>query len=212
MPGITIASAYGTGGDEIAARVSAELGYQLLGRAINAEVAKALNAAEDEVASGAPKLTFGKRLARAFLPAAQNVLGTDAGTIGDSTEFRIAAEKVMHDALAGGAVILGRSGAAAMQDRADVLRVRVYGEVEERIAWAMRQYGVTEAAAREEQEDTDRARIRYWQRMYGIDAHPADQRWYHLQLRTTQLDLDKCVHVILDAYRTFIDAGDASGS
>ncbi len=213
MTGITIASAYGAGGEEIADRVAEELGFKVLGRAINAKVAAELNLAEDEVASGQHRLTFGQRLGRAFLPAAQNVLGNDAGTIGDSTELRIAAEKVMEEALAdGGTVILGRAGAVALQHRPDVFRVRVYGEIEERIAFAVEHYdNVDEATARKDLMESDRARIRYWQHMYGLEFHPSDQRWYQLQLHTSQLGLDTCVRLIVDAY-TVLFSGDGTSS
>lgn len=213
MPGITISSAYGAGGGVVAPRVAERLGYQMLDRAISARVAGELQISLEEAQEGERKLSFADRFFRNLAPLADTISGGSAIAAADGAaaeEFRAEANKIMCEALNDGAVILGRGGAAALQERTDVLRIRLYGSPEERLS-AAEKFGegrVTPEGAAKSLHEVDAARAKYVQHLYGRDID--DPTLYHLQLNTPLLELDQCVTMIVDAYRAF--ASDGSGS
>lgn len=213
MPGITISSAYGAGGGVVAPRVAERLGYAMLDRAISARVAGELQVSLEEAEEGERKLSFADRFFRNLAPLADTISGGAAIAAADGAaadEFRAEADKIMCQSLTDGAVILGRGGAAALHDRTDVLRVRLYGSPEERVRAAEKfgEGGVSPGVARKNLEEVDAARAKYVQHLYGRDID--DPTLYHLQLNTPLLELDQCVAMIVGAYRAF--AADGSGA
>lgn len=214
MPGITISSAYGAGGGVVAPRVAERLGYQMLDRAISARVAGELQISLEEAQEGERKLSFADRFFRNLAPLADTISGGSAIAAADGAaaeEFRAEANKIMCESLDDGAVILGRGGAVALQDRTDVLRIRLYGSPEERIK-AAEKFGegrVSPEAAAKSLQEVDTARAKYVQHLYGRDID--DPTLYHLQLNTPLLELDQCVTMIVDAYRAFASGGGESG-
>ena len=80
----------------------------------------------------------------------------------------------MRTALATGAVIHGRAGAAAFQHEPDVLHVRLFGAVEARIAQGAELEHVSLDEARRAQPEVDRARAHYVQRLYNVSIDDPD--------------------------------------
>jgi cytidylate kinase len=111
----------------------------------------------------------------------------------------------MRAALASGAVILGRAGAAAFQDEPGVLRVRLFGPADARIAQAIRVGDVDQATARQRLAEVDRARAQYVRRLYrvGID----DPGLFHLHIDSTVLPLEACADLIAAAFRALPQPG-----
>jgi cytidylate kinase len=102
-----------------------------------------------------------------------------------------------------GAVFLGRAGMLVLGGRADVLRVRLDGPVEARIAQAVRE-GLAEDEARTLQKNVDGAREAYVKVFYG--AKQADAALYHLILDSTALPLDVCTELIVAAAEAHLGA------
>jgi cytidylate kinase len=123
--------------------------------------------------------------------------------------FRTQAEAVMRAALVSGAVILGRAGAAAFRDEPGVLRVRLFGPAQARIAQATRIENIDEPSARQRLPEVDRARAAYVRRLYRADIDDPDL--YHMQLDSTTLPLDACASLIVTAYRTLAAGGPVTG-
>jgi cytidylate kinase len=61
--------------------------------------------------------------------------------------------------------------------------------------------GIDEATARNRMAETDRARAKYFGRLYGLDA--ADPELYHLVVDATVLPVEACVRLIVDAAGAF---------
>jgi cytidylate kinase len=61
--------------------------------------------------------------------------------------------------------------------------------------------GIDEATARHRMAETDRARAKYFSRIYGLDA--ADPALYHLVVDSTVLPVEACVRLIADAAGAF---------
>jgi cytidylate kinase len=83
-----------------------------------------------------------------------------------------------------------------------VLRVRLFGPVEARIAQAMRVQDVDEETARHRLPEVDKARAHYVRRLYGADIDDPDL--FHLQLDSTALSLEGCAELIAAAYPSFM--------
>jgi cytidylate kinase len=207
MPGVTISAGYGAGGSMIAPEVARQLGLPLLDRAISSHVAAQLRVSVPEAEGGVIKRSGAGRFLAVLAPLAGGVLG--AGTDcappeafpppDDAALFREQAEAIMRKALVTGAVILGRAGGAAFRDEPGVLRVRLFGPEEARIAQAARIEDVDAATARQRLPEVDRARAQYVQRLYGVDIDDPDL--YHLQIDSTVVPVDACADLIVAAYR-----------
>lgn len=214
MPGVTISAGYGAGGSAVAPMVAHQLGVPLLDRAISSTVAAQLHVSVGEAQEGVYRRSLGERFLGLLAPLAGGVLGagTDAGpaemiaTEDEATAFRDQAEKIIRQALPGGAVILGRAGAAALVNEPGVLRVRLFGPVAARIAQAARIESVSEETARTRLPEVDGARAQYVRRLYRMDID--DPRLYHLQLDSTAFELAACAQLIVAAYRSFVGAGE----
>ena len=212
MPGITISAGYGAGGSMIAPQVARQLGLPLLDRAISSHVAAQLRVSVQEAEGGVIRRSVPGRFLAALAPLAGGVLG--AGTDcappeafpppDDAALFREQAEAIMRKALVTGAVILGRAGGAAFRDEPGVLRVRLFGPEEARIAQAARIEDVDEATARQRLPEVDRARAQYVMRLYGFDID--DPELYHLQIDTTAMPIEAGVGLITAAYRSRAEA------
>jgi cytidylate kinase len=208
MPGVTISAAYGAGGSVIAVVVARELGLPLLDRAISTTVAARMQVSIEEAeAGGATSRSLAGRFLSLLAPLSTGVLGagTDAAPPNawpvpvEAEAFREQAERVIRAALPAGAVILGRAGSVALREEPNVLRVRLFGPQEARVAQAARLEGVDEETVRKRMALVDGARRHYVKRLYHVDID--DPALYHLQIDSTLIPLDSCVELIARAYR-----------
>jgi cytidylate kinase len=205
MPGVTISSSYGTGGSVIAPMVAERLGLPLLDRAISAGVAAQLRVSLAEAEDAQFKLSRTDRFLSVLAPLAIGVLGTEGttpeavGVGGDATPFRERAEAIMEDALSVGAVILGRAGAAAFRGRPDVLRVRLFGRLPQRLRHAASGQNIDLDTAKQRQPEVDHARAQYVRRLYNVDID--DPELYDVQIDSTRLPAETVAEVIATSFR-----------
>jgi cytidylate kinase len=212
MPGVTISGGYGAGGSVVAPHVARLLELPLLDRAISSRVAAQLRVSVQEAEGGAVRRSFLEILT----PLAAGVLAvnTDAAPRdlaeppNEAGLFRDRAESIMRAALARGAVILGRAGAAAFRAEPGVLRVRLFGPPEARVAQAARIESVDEPTARRRLPEVDRARAQYVRRLYRADID--DPELFHLHIDSTALPLEACADLIAAAYRAAIPPAPAA--
>ena len=192
----------------IAPAVAERLGLPMLDRAISSHVAAQLQVSVEEAHGGVIKRSAAGRFLAVLAPLAGGVLG--AGTdcappeavlpLDEAGIFREQAEAIMRQALVTGAVILGRAGGTAFRNEPGVLRVRLFGPEEARIAQAARIEDVDAATARQRLPQVDRARAQYVRRLYGFDIDDPDL--YHLQIDSTAVPIDASVGLIVAAYRS----------
>lgn len=212
MPGVTIASSYGTGGSVIAPAVAERLKLPLLDRAISVRVAAQLQVSVDEAETARERRSFADRFLSLLAPLAGGVLGagTDAAPpnalppADEADAFREQAEQVMRQALTTGAVILGRAGAAALRHEPDVLRVRLFGAEPARLGHAVHAEHIDEQTAAERMRQVDGAREQYVRRLYHCSVD--DPALYHLQIDSTVLPPNTCVGLIVDAFMALAGA------
>jgi cytidylate kinase len=216
MPGVTISAAYGAGGSVIAPEVARQLGLPLIDRAISSHIAAQLQVSVQEAEGAMIRRPLVDRFFSVLSPLAGGVLG--AGTDGtpydvtpppdETAFFREQAEAIMREALASGAVILGRAGGAAFSKEPGVLRVRLFGPPEARIAQAARIENVDIVTARQRQPQVDRARAQYVRRLYCVSIDDPDL--YQLQIDSTAMPVHACADLIAAAYRSYLQAQQAS--
>lgn len=203
MPGVTISAGYGAGGSVIAPALAQRLGFAYLDRAISTRVADQLGVSVAEAEGGAVNLSLVDRVLKALAPLGDGAFGTAPPDNVDperqADRFREQSEVIMRQSLASGAVILGRAGAAAFRKEPGVLRVRLYGPTEARIAQSARIQGLDERTVRRRLPEVDRARAHYVKRLYG--ANIDDAGLFHLQLDSTALPVDLCTELIASAYK-----------
>jgi cytidylate kinase len=199
---VTISASYGAHGDRIGHGVAEQLGLPFLDRAIPATVARQLKLSEEDAD------TLDQRAPSRWDRIAATFTGMDASyselpyltTQGESADaFRAATEAVLRQvADTTGGVMLGRAGMIILRDRDDVLRVRLDGPLEARIAQAVAD-GTDEQVARATQRDADAAREHYTKYFYNVDQ--ADTSLYHLIVDSTALPAETCIALITEAAR-----------
>jgi hypothetical protein len=198
---VTISSAYGALGGEVGRAVADALDVPFLDRAIPAEVAEQLAVplaeaeTRDEALSG-----FFERLLGTFVMMGGMYGGAilPVAEIPDEAAFLAATEQIIRrHASSGSGVILGRAGMLVLADHPHVVRARLSGPLEARIAQAVRRYGVSEEEARRQARENDGARAAWVQRFYGRDV--TDPSLYDLVLNATKFGVDECVSLIVAA-------------
>jgi cytidylate kinase len=197
---ITLSAPYGAGGSQVGPEVARRLGLPFLDRAIPTGVAERLSIPLQEAIERDESI--GASLARMtiWLGHVGQAFGAPAVMPGEAAEvaYRRATEQViLEHARGGGAVILGRGGAAVLRDHPGALHVRLDGPVEARIRQGMLVEGVDRETAERHVTDTDRAREAYVQHFYRVN--PRDPQLYHLVIDSTAIPLAACVDMIVGA-------------
>jgi cytidylate kinase len=98
----------------------------------------------------------------------------------------------------GHCVIVGR-GANFILPRETTLRVRLVGDLEDRVQAIMARQGLSEKAAREFIKRTEPQRAEWVRTTFGQD--PTHPRSYDLVLNTSRLSVTECADIILDTLR-----------
>ena len=197
-PVVTLFEKYGAGARQIGPRVAEDLGVEWMDQAFSSadiESAKYPGGGKaNDQGSGlarflgrfAPGATL---LDDASIPLAQ---AQDAEMVEENT-------RIVREAGARGAVILGRNGALILGDIPTALHVQLDAPVEVRIARAAREEGIDAAHAARRQRNEDQVRAEMSERLYYWNPLSLDR--YDLVVNTGRLDLDTAVDVIVAAYR-----------
>jgi cytidylate kinase len=201
-PVVTISASYGAYGDKLGRALAERLTLPFLDRAIPADAAHQLAQAPDMAESHEDRVpTLWERIATGFANGSTPMgPGTVSPEVIETPErFRAANEELLRQlADSTGAVILGRAGMAVFADRPDVLRIRLDGPVEARIAQAVSQ-GIEVESARRSQREVDKARDAYARVFFNVRQD--DPRLYHLILDSTALSFEACLDISVRAAR-----------
>jgi len=202
MTVVAISAAYGARGGIIGPELADRLAVPFVDRVITNKVAVALEVSVEEAHQywEPPKQSFLERILSSFH-------GVDTGApvgpppqTNSPEDFRRAAEAaVLEQASTGVGVILGRGSVAALRDYPHVLRVRLTGPSEERLATAMELSGLDEQEATAAMRRLDRYHADYMRAFYDVDID--DPALYHLTIDATALDVGPCVELIVTASR-----------
>jgi len=199
---VTIAATYGARGALVAPALAERVGLPFADRLLTAATVAGSG-------PGADELTEEERQAsvrEGFLARLTHLtggLGMPTPSPQDlAPQVRERVEASIHElARSGGAVILGRAAVVVLAGYPLAFHVRLDGPEERRMAIAAALEQIDAAEARRRLTETDRARTRYVNRLYGRD--PADPALYHLTLDSTVFEVDDCVELIASAAYAF---------
>jgi cytidylate kinase len=200
MTVVAISAAYGTRSGQIGPALAERLGVPFVDRAIAHRIASELDVSVDEaVRNWEPaQRSFVERMVSAFLGADTVAPVGPPPDIVTAEDFHRATEAaVLEQARTGEGVILGRGAAAVLRDRPDVLRVRLSGPRDRRLAQAIERSGLAEREARQTMEHLDRYHAEYLKQFYGVNID--DPALYHVMVDATTLHPDACVSLIIGA-------------
>jgi len=186
---VTVSRQYGAGGLSVASTIAAALGYRFADREIVEQAAARVGIDRDlaeHLDERVPALVEKVGLA---LAAASPEFGLVAPPASDD---RLLAAEVRHVlesmAAAGGFVVLGRGGQAALRDLPDACHLQLVADARDRAARVERSQGLTEGGAREACRRVDAERAGYVRRFYGVDI--TDPLLYDAVLNTSRLGVE----------------------
>jgi cytidylate kinase len=209
MAVVTISRQYGSGGDEIAAKVCELLGYRYFDKRLMAQVASEAGLSSKEIidspedrhqAVGFLERLFGHKVSEAWVTR-DEVSGDRIVEMAelDSKRFISVVRSLIRTAYEqGNVVIVGRGGQAVLRDQPGVLHVRIEMSFDERVRRVNEQqrFGRPEVA-RDFVAERDRATADYLRSYYDVEW--ADPALYHLTINTGLLDAEAAAHIIVDA-------------
>jgi cytidylate kinase len=202
---VTVSATYGSGGAVIAPRLAERLGLPFADRLILARGTEPQGAA-DGISSDERDQSRRRRLVDRLVMLAPglNLPTPDAEDLRDQLRDRVATS-IFDLVASGGAVVLGRAAAVVLAGRPGAFHIRLDGPPARRVKRACEFEGIDAATATDRLQETDGARARFVQRVYGRDQ--ADATLYHLVLDSTVVTLDDGVELIELAVRRFWEHG-----
>jgi hypothetical protein len=133
------------------------------------------------------------------LAAAELPLGIPPPVLEDRALAEGVAMVIRSLADAGGYVILGRGGQAALGDRDDAVHIQLVGDLRDRARRIAEWRGVSEAHAVEQCRRVDEDRAAYVRRFHGVDIR--DPLLYHAVLNTSRLGVEGAAKAALALVR-----------
>jgi cytidylate kinase len=203
MPLITVSRMVGAGGAELAARVAAVLGWQLVDNALVDSVAERLGVPVAEVVEREERVpTLVQRLADALALGAPEVLSGSTPTQLPPSEERIleVTANVIEEAVASGpTVVVGRGAQWVLGAREDSLHVFCYASRPELAARLAARLSLSLKDAERYVVESNRQREQYvrshWNRSWLAHEN------YHLCLNTGWLGIDRAASIVVQVAR-----------
>lgn len=192
-PVVTLFEAYGSGAEYVGAKVAEALGVKFLTQLFSsAEIEE--GAAKKAEADGA-FLRFFKSFGQENLDHLDNVLIPSDQA--DDDKLRLDNNKTLIETTAAGGVVLGRNGTVVLASNPKALHVKLDGKLDDRIARAASEAGISTDRARSRQIQEDKVRAAMSMRLYNWDPRQNDR--FDLVINTSQVDLDTAVEMIVAA-------------
>ena len=209
---ITISRQIGSMGDELAERLSQELGYRYFDKLLMTEIAVASGLSEAEVIDYNEdnykiknffeqlfnrKTPLGKITVKEKDETGRTVITTKTFDEENSLAFTQAVIKKLVDW--DNVVIVGRGGQILLRNVPHTLHLRVIAPLEFRIENIMKKKGFSKEDALKYISEKDRAAQEYLYRFYNVDWN--DPELYHMVINMGMWNLDKIVKVIKETIK-----------
>jgi cytidylate kinase len=209
---ITISRQIGSMGDELAERLSQELGYRYFDKLLMTEIAVASGLSEAEVIDYNEdnykiknffeqlfnrKTPLGKITVKEKDEMGRTVITTKTFDEENSLAFTQAVIKKLVDW--DNVVIVGRGGQILLRNVPHTLHLRVIAPLEFRIENIMKKKGFSKEDALKYISEKDRAAQEYLYRFYNVDWN--DPELYHMVINMGMWNLDKIVKVIKETIK-----------
>lgn len=195
---ITVSREYGSGGAEIARRLSERLGWKLVDNPLVDEIARRARVPSE----------LARRFDESVSPWFQQLVQAvwrggyegaaswvEGGAFDADQMMRLWAQVIREAAEIGQAVIVGRGGQCLLRQRPDAFHVSIHAPLALRIE-NLRCLAGIESGAEQLAEEMDRRRAAFIHRYFGEDWK--DCRLYHLVINSS-IGFDRAAEVILQA-------------
>ncbi len=197
---VTIGREFGAGGYEIGLRLAERLGVTFYDRQLNelAAAQSGLSLAEVEELEHHME----RELVYDFKNAAYDMTN---GALSPEERLFVAQTSVIRQIAAGdeSCVIMGRCADWVLYSDPNCFRIFIHARPDARIKRTMAKYGLEEAEAKRQMENTDASRARHYRRFTGRVY--GEQKYYHLGLDSGMLGTEESVEVILTCLRRWCD-------
>jgi hypothetical protein len=203
MPVITISRMFGSGGSEVAERVSDALRWSLFDNTMIDKVAERSGLSRAEVTAQNERVpSMVERLAAALSLGSPEVMPPTQAAPIETTEERIVAvtRRVIEEAVqTGPAVFVGRGAQCLLAERSDTLHVFCFAPRADLYRYAMHKFNVGAAEAEKMVNDMNKQREQYVKRHWNRNwlAHEN----YHICLNTAWLGMDTAADLVVDLAR-----------
>lgn len=199
---ITIEREFGSGGADIARKLSERLGWKLWDHLLTDQIARLMDCdcrAVEEHEERRDALHY--RLFKAFMRGSfEGANNAHRMKMVDADCVRDAAQKVVKQAAKeGNSVIVGRGSAYYLRGYPDALHVFVYAPIEEKVR-RLQGTGKSEEEAIELVESVDRDRAAYIKQYFGVDW--PERQFFHLMINST-IGEEPTVQTILSGMEAF---------
>lgn len=189
QPIITISTALGAGGEQIAEAVARRLDFQLMDR----ELLEAI--AEDMHVQSRLVEPLDEHVRQGLESWIEGIL---TGRVIHSSDYLTALTKVIGTVMiCGKVVVLGR-GAGIIVGGERALRLRIVASLERRIQRLVQQRGIKASAAAKTIEEADTQRAQYIRRSFDCDID--DEMLYDLVINTDVLSIEDVTEIAVGAF------------
>lgn len=179
MTVITLSRQLESGGDEVARLLCERLGYQRFDKVAMAQAGQSMGLATAAIQGAVDFKPAAKGLLERWFGNYEDPLTGDASTLtfghrNDALQDLTIANLI--DIInagykKGNVVIVGRGGMAALQNKPDVLHVRIQAPVEVRVKRLMEHEGLVQADAQQKIRERDLSDVGWIKRYFGLDSH-----------------------------------------
>ncbi len=203
MAVVTVSRDVGAGGDEIAASIARETGYELVDKALIVKVAERAGIAVDEAAAVDEKYESRmiEWLKTIIEPRVGKIITETGGHISPEDYIEYGRTVISSLAEKGNVVIVGRGSQFILQDWEGVFHVRIKADKAFRINRLVEKRGISEADARAIIEKADNMRSHYLERYFHDEW--ANGTVYDLVIDVSTLGVDESVKIITGAVAEF---------
>ena len=201
---VTIARQYGSGGREIGERLAEELGFKKYGRELVTMCAKETNMSEKVLEEA------DERPASSLLYTLVTGSFMSAGAAGSGSGFHVPindklfiAQSDIIKRLADSeqCVFVGRCADYVLRERENVIKVFIYGDIENRKKRVAERHGISEVEATELIAKTDKKRASYYNFYTGGKWGKLEN--YSLSVNSAVLGIEGTVKLIADFVRAY---------
>lgn len=200
---VTVSRQYGSGGSEVAERVSRALGWTLYDNEVVEEVAQRLRMTPAEVSAREERVpSLVERMASAMALGVPEMMPMVGDLAAQPSEERMVmmTRRVIEDAVRAGPVVLvGRGAQCMLASRADALHVFCYAPFEELTRYAVQVMGIPFADATKKVADMNHQRDEYVKHHFKREWR--DLANYDLCLNTARLGLDGAAELVTQVAR-----------
>jgi len=209
MTVITLSRQLESGGDEVARLLCERLGYQRFDKVAMAQAGQEMGLVTGAIQGAVDFKPAAKGLLERWFGNYEDPMGGDASTL----TFGLRNDALQDLTIAnlmdiinagykkGNVVIVGRGGMAALQDKPDVLHVRIMAPMELRVKRLMEHESLVREDAQKRIRERDLSDVGWIKRYFGLDSH--EPSLFDLIINTAKYTPAEAADLVLQALAAF---------